>query len=71
MQFGSPAAQAGVQPDDTILSYNGKEVATIGVICTDLRQFQDEGQLSIAVQRTNPTERTTQELTFTISLGRP
>lgn len=71
VQAGSPAASAGIQAGDVVISLKGSLSATVGAICTDLRQRQDGEQVTLTVQRTISGESTPQELSFTLTIGRP
>lgn len=71
VQLGSPANNAGIQAGDTLTTLNGKPVATVGTVCTDLRQRQDGEQVTLTVQRAISGESTPQALTFMLTIGRP
>lgn len=71
VQLGSPADIVGIQPGDKLITLNGNKVSTVGAACTDLRQRQDGEQVTLTVQRNISGESTPQELSFTLTIGRP
>lgn len=71
VQAGSSAALAGIQVADTLVKLDGSPLWMTVNICTDLRQRQDGEQVTLTVQRTISGESTPQELSFTLTIGRP
>lgn len=59
----SPAARAGIQANDRIVSINGQAVTTVGQAQTILAPLQPNAQVQIVVNRNNANQ------TFSVTLG--